>query len=322
MLSRLSNISDAVNGPMLYVSAVSLVMLIGITAVMIFFTFKYHRRHSPIGKDIHGHQLLEVVWTVIPTILAFGFFWYGWEGYKIIKSPPDDAMKVMVTGRMWSWMMEYENGVQAAELTVPVGRPVRIDLASQDVIHSFYIPAFKVKQDAVPGVPGLFLWFVANQVGDYDVFCAEYCGLSHSKMLSKVHVLPQEEFDTWLDAEGAKVAELKKATAAAETGGGDAGNLHIVGEQLAKSKGCVACHSMDGTKLIGPSFKGAYGKSETVVTAGAERTVKVDDAYIKKSLLDPMSDVVKGYQPLMPSQQGLVTEGEIRALAAYIKSLQ
>ena len=320
MLSRLSNISDAVNGPILFVSAVSLVMLIGITAVMVYFTFRYHRRHSPIGEDIHGHQVLELVWTIVPTILAFAFFWYGWEGYKIIKSPPDDAMKIKVTGRMWSWMMEYENGVQAAERTVPVGLPVRIDLESQDVLHSFYIPAFKVKQDAVPGVPGLFLWFIANQVGDYDVFCAEYCGLSHSKMLSKVHVLPQEEFDAWLNAEGAKVAEMKKATAAAETGAGE--NLHIVGEQLAKSKGCNACHSVDGTKLIGPSYKGLYGKSETVVTAGAERTITIDDAYIKRSMLDPAADLVKGYQPLMPSQQGLVSEGEIKALTAYIKSLQ
>jgi cytochrome c oxidase subunit 2 len=320
MLSRLSNISDAVNGPILFIAAISMFMLVAITGVMIYFTIKYHRRHSPVGKDIHGHQMLEVVWTVIPTILAFAFFWYGWEGYKVIKSPPDDAIPIKVTGRMWSWLIEYENGVQAAELTVPVGRPVRIDLASQDVIHSFYIPAFKVKQDAVPGVPGLFLWFTANEIGDYDVFCAEYCGLSHSDMLTKVHVLPQTSFDAWLKTEGEKVAELRKATAAAETGASD--NLHILGESLAKSKGCVACHSSDGSKLIGPSFKGIYGHTVTVVTAGAERTVTVDDAYIKKSLLDPMSDVVKGFQPLMPSQQGLVSEGEIKALTAYIKSVQ
>jgi cytochrome c oxidase subunit 2 len=320
MLSRLSNISDAVNGPILFIAATSMVMLIGITAVMIYFTIKYHRRHNPVGEDIHGHQTLEVVWTVVPTILAFAFFWYGWEGYKVMKTPPDDAMKINVTGRMWSWLIEYENGVESPELTIPVGRPVRLDLDSQDVIHSFYIPAFKVKQDAVPGVPGLFLWFIANEVGDYDVFCAEYCGLSHSKMLTKVHVLPQEEFDAWLATEGAKVAEMKKATEAAEKGEGE--NLHILGESLAKSKGCVACHSSDGSKLIGPSYKGIYGHTVTVVTGGQERDVTVDDAYIKKSILDPTADMVKGYQPLMPSQQGLVSEGEIKALTAYIKSLK
>jgi cytochrome c oxidase subunit 2 len=320
MLSRLSNISDAVNGPILFVAATSLFMLIVITAVMIYFTIKYHRRHSPVGEDIHGHQMLEVVWTVIPTILAFGFFWYGWEGYKIIKTPPDDAIPIKVTGRMWSWLVEYENGVQSAELTVPVGKAVKIDLASQDVIHSFYIPAFKVKQDAVPGVPGLFLWFIANQVGEYDVFCAEYCGMSHSKMLTKVHVVEPADFDKWLETEGAKVAEIKKATAAAESGTGT--NLHILGEQLAKSKGCNACHSVDGTALIGPSYKGLYGKKEVVVSGGTEREVTIDDAYIKKSILDPAADLVKGFQPLMPSQQGLVSEGEIKALTAYIKSLQ
>jgi cytochrome c oxidase subunit 2 len=320
MLSRLSNISDAVNGPILFVSAVSLFMLIGITGVMLYFTFKYHRRRSPIGEDIHGNQTLEVVWTVIPTILAFAFFWYGWEGYKIIKTPPKDAMRIHVTGRMWSWNMEYANGVQSNELYVPVNVAVRCDLTSQDVIHSFYLPAFKVKQDAVPGVPGLFLWFIAKQVGDYDIFCAEYCGLNHSHMLSKVHVLPQADFDAWLKSEGVKVAALEKATAS--TGGADDGSLAIMGKQLATSKGCVACHSSDGSKLIGPSYKGLYGSKQTVVSAGAEHEVTVDDAYIKKSMLEPTADVVKGFQPLMPSQQGLVSDGEVKALTAYIKSLK
>jgi cytochrome c oxidase subunit II len=317
MLSRLSNISDAVNGPILFISIASLIMLVGITAVMLYFTVRYHRRRSPVGEDIHGHQMLEIVWTLIPTIMSFGFFWYGWEGYKIIKSPPADATVVKVTGRMWSWLHEYENGVQSAELFVPVNQAMRLDLASQDVIHSYYIPAFKVKQDVVPGIPGLFLWFIANQVGDYDVFCAEYCGLSHSKMLTKVHVLTKEEFDKWLATEGKKVAAIK----ATETGA-EPENLHILGEQLAKSKGCVACHSNDGSKLIGPTFKGAYGRKEVVVTGGTEREITIDDAYIKKSLLEPTADMVKGYQPLMPSQQGLVSDGEIKALTEYIKTLK
>ena len=319
MLSRLSNISDAVNGPIIFIAATSLVMLIGITAVMIYFTLRYQRRRSPVGAEIHGHHVLEIVWTVIPTILAFGFFWYGWEGYKIMKSPPDDAMQVKVTGRMWSWLHEYENGVQSPELYVPVNRAVRLNLTSQDVLHSYYIPAFKVKQDAVPGVPNLFLWFSANQVGVYDVFCAEYCGLSHSRMLTKVHVVPTQEFDAWLAAEGAKVAELQKAT---ESGAADTGTLHILGEQLARAKGCVACHSMDGSRLVGPSFKGAYGRKEMVVSGGQEREITIDDEYIRKSMLEPMADVVQGYQPLMPSQQGLVSDAEIKALTSYIKSLK
>jgi cytochrome c oxidase subunit 2 len=136
-------------------------------------------------------------------------------------------------------------------------------------------------------------------------------------MWSKVHVVTQEEFDEWLRVEGEKVAQIAKA---AESGEGD--NLHILGEALSKSKGCTACHSTDGTKLIGPSYKGVYGKTETVVTGGQERQITVDDAYIKNSILKPTEDIVKGFQPLMPSQEGLVTEAEIKALTAYIKSLQ
>jgi len=143
MLSRLSSISDAVNGPILFIAGTSLVMLIGITAVMIYFTIRYHRRRHPVAEDVHGHRVLEIVWTVIPTVLAFGFFWYGWEGYKFMKTVPDGAMEVEVTGRMWSWLHEYENGVQSPELYVPVDKPVKLNLHSQDVLHSYYIPAFR-----------------------------------------------------------------------------------------------------------------------------------------------------------------------------------
>ncbi|HEX5133553.1 MAG TPA: cytochrome c oxidase subunit II [Candidatus Krumholzibacteria bacterium] len=318
MLSRFSTTSDAVNGPIILISAVSLFLLIGITLVMIFFALKYNRKRRSVGEDVHGHKMLEIVWTVIPTILAFGFFWYGWEGYRLLKSPPADSIQVHVTGRMWSWNHEYANGVQSPELYVPVDKPVKINLTSQDVIHSYFIPAFKVKQDAVPGVPNLFLWFQATTVGDYDIFCAEYCGTRHSAMLSKVHVLPQEEFDAWLASEGEKVVAMEKAAESAE---GDDAGLAILGKQLAQAKGCAACHSVDGSKLIGPSFKGIYGHQVTVVTGGSERDITVDDEYIKHSMLEPTADIVKGYQPLMPSQKGLVTDAEIKALTAYIKSL-
>jgi len=322
MLSALSDVAEKVNGPILFITAVCMVLLVGITGTMVYFAVRYNRRRNPEPEEgeRHGHTLLEVTWTVVPTLLAFGMFWYGWVGYAYMKSPPDDAMRVAVTGRMWSWTHTYENGVTTPELMIPVNEPVRLDLESGDVIHSYYIPAFKVKQDVVPGLDGLFLWFTANQVGTYDVFCAEYCGLQHSQMLTKVHVLTREEFDAWYESEGTKVAETRAAMEA--EGEPDEGALHALGKQLATSKGCVACHSVDGSALIGPSFKGAYGKTEVVVTGGQERQVTVDDEYIRKSILDPTADVVKDFQPLMPSQQGLVTDQEIAALIAYIKSLQ
>lgn len=319
MLSALSNVAEVVNGPILFITAVSLFFLVGITAVMVYFTIRYSRRRNPNPEDVHGHTLLEVVWTVIPTLLAFGMFWYGWVGYKFMKEVPEDAMQIQVTGRMWSWLYEYDNGVQSDVLNVPVGEPIKLNVRSLDVIHSFYIPAFKVKQDVVPGLDGLYLWFTAKETGEYDVFCAEYCGLQHSAMLSKVVVMPRAEFDEWLSKEGEQVAAMKTAL---EEGGDESASLVEVGKMLAKTKGCIACHSADGTRLVGPSFKGIYGLSQTVVTGGKEREIVVDDDYIHKSLYEPEADIVKGYQPLMPSQANVVSDDEIKAIIEYIKSLK
>lgn len=319
MLSALSNIADAVNGPILFITAVSVFFLVGITAVMVYFTIRYSRRRNPKPQDVHGHTVLEVVWTVIPTLLAFGMFWYGWVGYQFMKDVPDDALQVTVTGRMWSWLHEYDNGVQTDLLYVPVGKPVRLNMKSVDVIHSYYIPAFKVKQDVVPGVDGLYLWFTARETGEYDVFCAEYCGLQHSAMLSKVVVMPEGDFDSWLAKEGEEVAAMQ---AALEGDDEDSGSLAALGGRLSVTKGCVACHSTDGSRLVGPSFKGVYGMSEIVVTDGVEREIVVDDDYVRKSIVEPNADIVLGYQPLMPPQAGIVNDDEIKALLAYIKSLK
>jgi cytochrome c oxidase subunit 2 len=220
---------------------------------------------------------------------------------------------------MWSLLYEYDNGVQTDVLNVPVDKPVKLNMRSVDVIHSFYIPAFKVKQDVVPGIDGLYLWFTPRQKGEYDVFCAEYCGLQHSSMLSTVVVMDADEFDSWYAAEGEKYADMQ---AALEEGGNDGDALVSIGKTLAGTKGCIACHSSDGSRLVGPSFKGVYGRSEVVTRGGEEYEITADDDYLRRSILAPNEEIVKGYQALMPSMEGMLSDEELDAIIAYIKSLR
>jgi len=210
-----------------------------------------------------------------------------------------------VTARQWSWLFEYENGLKTTELRVPVGKPIELLLTSQDVIHSFYMPAFKIKKDAVPGMIN-HLWFEPTEVGTYDVLCAEYCGLQHSYMLTKVMVLPEEEFNQWYQ-KGEAEREVK---------------IPPRGFQLFQEKGCRACHSMDGTPLVGPTVKGLFGKTVIVLTDGKERKVVADENYLRKSLIEPNADIVKGFPPIMPSQKGLITDEELEGIIRYIKELK
>jgi cytochrome c oxidase subunit 2 len=198
-------------------------------------------------------------------------FWFGWTGWKPLYSePPEGSMPIKTTARMWKFGFQYENGKRMDTLYVPQGKPVVLDLVSVDVIHSFYIPAFRLKQDVIPGKQ-IKVWFIANSPGDYDIFCAEYCGLQHSGMYTAVRVLPQDKFDKWyIDTTAAATAN---AAAAALTPARS-------GENLTRRLGCIVCHSVDGTVMTGPSFKGVFGHNVTVVTAGNERTV-TDEAYIK-----------------------------------------
>jgi len=183
----------------LIIIGISFFFLAVITALMFYFMFKYSRKKNPVATDITGNTTIEILWTVIPTILVMVMFFYGYAGFKQIRNAPADAMTVKVTGRMWVWNFEYENGVKSDTLFVPTGKPVKLELNSVDVNHSFYIPAFRIKEDAVPGRKN-YLWFEPTEDGEYFVECAEYCGLSHSYMLSKVVSLPKDKYDAWYNA--------------------------------------------------------------------------------------------------------------------------
>jgi len=293
-----SSYSGLVDKAFIFILGTSVLLLIGLTAVMIYFLVRYRRSKNPNPAQIADNVTLETLWTVLPTILVLVMFYYGWAGFKVMRDIPEDAMQVTVKAQMWSWVFEYENGKQSTELIVPTGRPVALNLTSSDVIHSFFVPAFRLKEDCVPGRTN-HAWFEATRDGEFNLFCAEYCGERHSAMLSLVKSIPGKEFDEWL--------------------GVDTGPPE--GTRLLTLKGCVACHTIDGSKLIAPTFKGMFGSTETVVTDGVSRQITVDEEYIRKSILEPNADLVEGYQALMPPQRDLLTDEEIDAIIEVLKEL-
>jgi cytochrome c oxidase subunit 2 len=273
---------------------------------MVYFLIKYNEKKNITPVNIEGNLFLETIWTVVPGILFLVMFYYGWVGYKVMREVPEDARIVKVSARMWSWLFEYENGKQSNALVLPIGKPVKLVMTSQDVIHSFYVPAFRVKQDTVPGME-TYQWFTPTELGSYDAFCAEYCGLRHSYMLSKVEILPEEKFMEWYGREVPKEEIAKREPR---------------GLQLMKDNGCDACHTLDGSPLLGPTFKGIWGKKEQVLTTGKEREIVVDEEYIRKSMLEPMADQLAGFPPIMPSFKDILTEDEIAEIIAYLKELK
>lgn len=285
---------------------------------MIFFIVKYNKKRHKKAVNISGNTTLEIIWTVIPTIIVLIMFFLGWKGFVFMRNVPEDSMTINVTARMWSWLFEYENGIQTDTLYVPINRPVKLLLNSQDVIHSFYVPAFRIKEDAVPGYKN-YLWFEVNEPGNYDVLCAEYCGLRHAYMYTKVKALPENQFSSWQTAmlETVEKEDISQSSGQSETSASPA----FAGKRLLSTRGCIACHSSDGSEMIGPSFKGLFGKTQIVIENGQEKQVKVDEEYMRRSILQPNLEVVKGYNALMPSQEGQISEEELVAIIQYLKEL-
>jgi len=196
MFTSSSNFSNTVDSIFLYMAGLSAIVLIGILAAMVYFVIKYSRKKNPVPTNIEGNTALEILWTMVPLVLFMSMFYFGWEGYREMRDVPADAMVVKTTGRMWQWSFEYPNGLQTDTLYIPVGRAIRADLHSADVSHAFYIPAFRVKKDVYPNKANN-VWFRSDKVGVYDLVCAEYCGLKHSYMSTKVYVMPRNDYDTW-----------------------------------------------------------------------------------------------------------------------------
>ncbi len=285
------------------VSFISCAILIG---GMIYFAMKYKRKSANDKTAYITHDTrLEVLWSVVPLIIFMVVFAWGWVIFHDMRSMPADALEIQVTGKQWAWTAEYKNGVKSVDIVVPVNRNVKIVLASEDVLHSFYVPSFRIKQDAIPG-RYTNLWFNATKLGEFHVFCAEYCGTTHSGMITRLKVVSQEDFDKWLTSES------------------EIGTLPIAerGRKYFQTRACASCHNVDNPAAkVGPSLYQLFGKDESVQEGG---TVKVDENYIRESILDPQAKHVTGFpKPSpMPSFQGQLSESELAALIEYIKDLK
>ncbi len=301
-----SNLASKVDAVIWFITVISLVFFILISIFLVYFAIRYRRRQENEETPyITGSHVLETIWTIIPSILLIVIFVYGFVVYKDMRTPPEDSLEVTVTGRQWLWQFKYNNGKTTLnELYIPEGRPIKLVMTSEDVLHSFFVPAFRVKQDLVGGMY-TYLWFTPTKNGTYELFCAEYCGTGHSAMLGKVIVMSPQEYEKWEKGEEEKaVASLPPAE---------------LGKQLYTQRGCNACHTIDGSSLVGPTWKGLYGH-EVVLQDGTK--VTADENYIREAILEPQAKMVKGFGPVMPSFKGVISDDEISDIIAYIKTLK
>ncbi len=281
----------------------SIVLTILVAAAMVYFVWKYRRKsHADRPVDVHESKWLEVSWIVVPTLLVLVVFFWGFRAYVSTSIPPSDAITINVKAQKWAWTFEYQNGVQGfSEIWVPVGTPVRLEMTSQDVLHSFYVPEFRIKHDVIPNRYS-YVWFEAPREGNYQVLCTEYCGTAHSNMGAIIHVVSRGEYYEIL-----------------RNGPPGQGPLPLaeLGERLYTQRNCNTCHSVDGSAGVGPTWQNIWGQPRP----GSEEGV-VDDAYIRQSILYPQAYIVSGYENAnMPSYDGQLNDEQVDGLAAYIRKV-
>jgi len=301
-----STIAGEVDALFYFIFYTAIVLFVLVMAFTTYFIIKYRRRgQRELTSGVAHNTKLEILWTVIPTILVIIVFVWGFKTYLRMNIAPSDALEIKATGQKWFWVFDYPNGANSMnDLVVPAGKPVKLLMSSQDVIHSFFVPDFRVKMDVLPNRYTI-TWFEAINPGEYDIYCTEYCGKGHSEMLGKVKVLSEEDYEVWLASAAVEIPEGM--------------SLDEAGAQLYTSKACATCHSIDGSPGVAPSFLGKFGSKEALVD-GSE--VLVDENYVRESILNPQAKIVQGYQPVMPTYQGVLTDRQIDALIAYMKTLK
>ncbi|MGC2447494.1 MAG: cytochrome c oxidase subunit II [Candidatus Sulfotelmatobacter sp.] len=295
---RASSTAGNVDALFIFLLIVSGLMTLLVFSALVYFAARYRHRKGVMAEQVEGSLPLELTWTIIPLGVFMVIFAWGAVVYFKSRTPPRDATEVYVVAKQWMWKLEHAEGQREInELHVPVGRDVKLIMTSQDVIHSFFVPAFRMKQDVLPGRYTV-LWFRATKPGTYHLFCAQYCGTQHSGMIGSIIVMEPAQYEAWMS-------------------GGSNGPLSVSGEKIFAELGCATCHRMD-SQGRGPNLQGVFGKP---VQLEDGRMVTADENYIRESILDPGAKVVKGFKPVMPTFQGLVSEEQVNALVAYVKSL-
>ena len=295
---RASVLAADVDALFIFLLIVSGLMSALIFVAVIYFAARYRYRRGVLAEQIEGSIPLELTWSIIPLFVFMAIFLWGAVVYFKGRTPPRDSTEVYVVAKQWMWKLEHAEGQREInELHVPVGRDVKLIMTSQDVIHSFFVPAFRMKQDVVPGRYTV-TWFRATKLGTYHLFCSQYCGTQHSGMIGSIVVMDPAQYEAWMS-------------------GGLTGPLSATGEKIFAELGCATCHRSD-TLGRGPNLQGVFGQP---VRLEDGRTVIADENYVRESILDPGAKIVNGYKPVMPTFQGLVSEEQLNALVAYVKSL-
>ncbi len=309
MLPQASTLSSSIDALYDFIFWTSFVSFWGIVLAMLFFVWRYHRRKKAEHTTpyIEGHGPTELTVSFILLIWVMVIFAWGWIDYKKIIGAPSDILELNLIGRQWQWEVSYPNGRKLQdELVVPQGKNVKLIMSSADVIHSFFVPEFRLKQDVVPG-RYTTLWFNATQTGEYTAFCAEYCGFDHSRMLAKVRVLRPKAYDKWyrsIDSQEVKAPILEPQAAR--------------GQKVYEQKGCNACHTVTGSTAAGPTLLYSFGTERELADG---KKVVMDENYIRESMMEPQAKLAKGFPPVMPPFKGLLTDDEINSLVSYLKSL-
>jgi cytochrome c oxidase subunit II len=301
--------ANVVDQAIIYITVFSVLLFVLIIFFMVYFTVRYRAKRNPVPEETRGGGWLEWIWIAAALILVVSMFVYGLTGFAFLRNTPSDSIRIKVDSRQWSWLFRYPNGKKSPDLVIPAGKDIACELTSADVIHGFYIPAFRVQMDAVPGMT-TNVWFNAGTIGSYDLLCAQYCGLKHSLMTAKVYVIDPAQFPLWLKGEPVVLPGAVKSPDMPP------------GELLLLERGCVSCHSLAGGTLVGPTLEGLYGSKVRVITGGKPRTVTADEGYIRKSILEPGADIVDGYDNIMLPGRDILSDEEIEEIIEYLQTLK